>query len=178
MDYLTGLVDDCRLLAVFLAARDVQDICIGIDRRPDAILGFTLFSIPLEEVFFFVTQTYDTGLLDTHTYMSLILAWVTPFLTLQWAAGSHFLLALPRARLLLAVALPSVYLCMVDTLALRRGTWVIEDGTKLGYDVLGLIEVEEVVFFFATNLMIVVGLVTIDYYIAMEEYQMASSPVP
>ncbi|PHH77136.1 hypothetical protein CDD80_904 [Ophiocordyceps camponoti-rufipedis] len=188
----------------------------------DAVVGISLFSVPIEEIFFFVIQTYNTGLVyvvltkqlvlpvylgnrasarrrlagflglgcvfllaligvvrrGRQTYMSLILAWVTPFLTLQWALCSHFLLALPRARLLLAVVLPSLYLCMVDTLALRRGTWVIEDGTKMGYEVLGFLEMEEVVFFFVTNLMIVMGLVTVDYHIAMEEYQMARSPGP
>ncbi|KAF4592371.1 phytoene synthase [Ophiocordyceps camponoti-floridani] len=188
----------------------------------DAVVGISFFSVPIEEIFFFVIQTYNTGILyviltkqlvlpvylgnrtsarrrlagflglgsvfllallgvvsrGRHTYMSLILAWVTPFLMLQWAVCSHFLLALPRARLLLTVLLPSLYLCIVDALALRRGTWVIEDGTKMGYEVLGLLEIEEAVFFFVTNLMIVMGLVTVDYHIAMEEYQMARSPSP
>ncbi|RDA84883.1 hypothetical protein CP532_2105 [Ophiocordyceps camponoti-leonardi (nom. inval.)] len=163
---------------------------VGIWSYPeDAIVGLTLFSVPMEEIFFFVVQTYNTGILyvmltkqlvlpvylgressslrrmgciivlcvvfllaligvsygGRYTYMSLILAWVTPFLTLQWALSSEFLLALPRLRLLIAVGLPSSYLCLVDTLALRRGTWAIEESTQLNYKLLGLLEVEYVV---------------------------------
>ncbi|RDA95316.1 hypothetical protein CP533_3533 [Ophiocordyceps camponoti-saundersi (nom. inval.)] len=196
---------------------------VGIWSYPeDAVVGLTLFSVPIEEIFFFVVQTYNTGILyvmltkqlvlpvylgkdqsrlvrmggimvlcalflvavvgisygGRFTYMSLILAWVTPFLTLQWAICSQFFMALPCLRLLVAVGIPSSYLCLVDSLALRRGTWVIEEGTQFGYKVLGILEVEEAVFFFATNLMIVFGLATIDYYIALEEYQMASSRGP
>jgi 15-cis-phytoene synthase/lycopene beta-cyclase len=29
--------------------------------------------------------------------------------------------------------LPTVYLWIVDTMALKRGTWSIESGTKLGW---------------------------------------------
>lgn len=43
----------------------------------------------------------------------------------------RFLLGLPSASLWIPIVLPTLYLWIVDTLALRRGTWVIESGTKV-----------------------------------------------
>ncbi|KJZ76523.1 hypothetical protein HIM_04252 [Hirsutella minnesotensis 3608] len=187
---------------------------------PDAVAGPTLYSIPLEEVFFFVIQTYSTALLyivmtkhlvlpayldrppqkqwgtvgimilssvlvlgwagvlsrSKYTYLGLILIWVCPFMMLLWAMSYQFLLAMPRRVILCAIAIPTAYLCMVDNLALQRGTWVIENETKVNVQVLGSLEVEEALFFFVTNMMIVVGLVAIDHAVAIAEYHIASSP--
>ncbi len=41
-------------------------------------------------------------------------------------------MALPLANTVLPIVLPTLYLWFVDTLALRRGTWSIGHGTKLG----------------------------------------------
>ncbi|KAK5996757.1 Bifunctional lycopene cyclase/phytoene synthase [Cladobotryum mycophilum] len=186
----------------------------------DAVVGPTLFAIPLEELFFFVIQTYNTSLIyiiltkrlvlptylgrptnalsaivgdlvilgsfvsgatgiwfgGSFTYMGLILIWVCPFMLLQWAMCCRFLLALPRKEVLLSIVIPSTYLCMVDNLALQRGTWVIERDTKLGFQVFGSLDIEEFVFFWVTNIMVVFGLVAIDHAIAIAEYQIASSP--
>ena len=60
------------------------------------------------------------------------------------------------------IAIPTVYLWIVDTLALKRGTWVIESGTKLGWHLWDGLEIEEAVFFLATNVLIVFGLVAFD----------------
>jgi len=45
---------------------------------------------------------------------------------------------MPRATLLLAIFAPTVFLWELDARALQRGTWVIEQGTKLGWDFRGL----------------------------------------
>lgn len=44
---------------------------------------------------------------------------------------------------MIAVVIPTVYLWICDSCALRRGTWVIERGTKLGFAAWGL-EIEYV----------------------------------
>jgi 15-cis-phytoene synthase/lycopene beta-cyclase len=44
----------------------------------------------------------------------------------------QFIVALPLSNTLLPVLFPTLYLWAVDTLALRRGTWAIESGTKYG----------------------------------------------
>jgi 15-cis-phytoene synthase/lycopene beta-cyclase len=206
---------------------------------PNAIIGPTIFQIPIEEFFFFIIQTYNTSLLylllskatfhpvylraerkvghprgpanekwryyklggllilaliwrgaitlnkngENGTYMALILGWAVPILLLLWYATSvltlcaklttsrtlayQFLISLPWTNTVLPIALPTVYLWMVDTLALRRGTWVIETGTKLGIHLWPGLEIEEAVFFLITNALIVFGLVAFDNALAI-----------
>ncbi|PQE22891.1 putative geranylgeranyl-diphosphate geranylgeranyltransferase (AL-2) protein [Rutstroemia sp. NJR-2017a BBW] len=185
---------------------------------PHVIVGPKLFSIPAEELFFFVIQTYNTTLLylllsrpvfhsaylvgrkDRHaripmstarnigqlvlgalitaggfmiwqngkgTYLGLILAWAGPFALLLWTLSYQFLIGLPYASTLVPIAVPTVYLWFVDTLALRRGTWTIEGGTKLGIHLWDGLEIEEAIFFLATNILIVFGLVAFDHAMAI-----------
>ena len=56
----------------------------------------------------------------------------------------QLILSLPLTNTLLPIALPTLYLWLVDTLALRRGTWVIESGTKLGWHLWAGLDVEYV----------------------------------
>lgn len=196
------------------------------------IVGPKLFSIPAEELFFFVIQTYNTSLLylllskpifhsiylqeqenedeknpvlhSKHvesnapvplktarnlgqliigslivigglliwqngkgTYLGLILAWAGPFTLLLWSLSHQFLIRLPYTSTLLPIALPTLYLWIVDTLALKRGTWTIESGTKLGLNLWDGLDIEEAVFFLATNILIVFGLVAFDHALAI-----------
>lgn len=181
------------------------------------ILGPTLFDIPLEEVFFFVIQTYNTSLLYlllskptyqptylraarptspapwkymrwggqvaisaivaygwycvkanvTGTYTGLILVWAGPVLLGLWTLAYQFILGLPLSNTALPVWLPTVYLWIVDTLALRRGTWVISAGTKHGIHLWDGLEIEEALFFLITNTLIVFGLVAFDNALAV-----------
>nr|POE74289.1 bifunctional lycopene cyclase/phytoene synthase [Quercus suber] len=186
---------------------------------PSAVLGLTLFQIPLEEVFFFVVQTYNTSLLylllnkpilhscylvkegaagngaakwryikiagqlvlaltvkkaiefiraeGSFTYLGLILVWAVPFLLLLWSLAYQFLLCLPLTSTLVPIVVPTLYLWVVDTLALRRGTWVISSATKTGWEVWSGLEIEEAIFFLLTNMLIVCGLVAFDNAIAV-----------
>ena len=189
---------------------------------PQVIIGPTLFSIPAEELFFFVIQTYNTSLIylilnkatfhpaylsnapNTRTgrirarlegpskwictaaiariiamgaslirqgregtYMGLILVWAGPFVLLLWSLSGRFIQRLPLINTLLPIVLPTVYLWIVDTLALKRGTWAIEAGTKLGVHLWDGLEVEEAFFFFATNTLIVFGLLAFDNAVAI-----------
>ncbi|KAI1339318.1 hypothetical protein F5Y15DRAFT_383946 [Xylariaceae sp. FL0016] len=99
---------------------------------------------------------------DEGTYLGLILVWACPFALLTWTFSGYFLLRLPRSSVLLPIVLPTIYLWVVDELALGRGTWSIESGTKLGWCLWGSLELEEAVFFLATNALIVFGLVAFD----------------
>ena len=182
---------------------------------PNAVIGPTLFSIPVEEVFFFIIQTYNTTLLylifnkpifhpnylnsakplkgegvqwnvgqlilaglvmvgagliyrgDEGTYLGLIIAWAGPFALLLWSLSSQFLIALPLSSTVVPIAIPTLYLWLVDTLALKRGTWVIESGTKLGVHLWEGLEIEEAIFFLATNVLIVFGLVAFDHALSI-----------
>ncbi len=77
------------------------------------------------------------------------------------------ILELPLSNTLLPIALPTLYLWIVDTFALRRGTWVIESGTKFGVHVWDGLEIEEAVFFVVTNVLIVFGLIAFDNALAV-----------
>ncbi|KAK5098028.1 hypothetical protein LTS08_006783 [Lithohypha guttulata] len=171
----------------------------------EAVIGPTLFSVPIEELFFFIVQTYITTCLhillnkpvlnaihlhNEHTqgkfrvqkrmgqvffaacfvvplllptdhregtYMKLIICWVAPIFYMLWTFGYQLLLSLPASKTLLPIAVPTLFLWVVDTLALQRGTWSIESGTKLGIHVWPHLEIEEAMFFLVTNSMIVMG---------------------
>ncbi|PWY61927.1 terpenoid synthase [Aspergillus eucalypticola CBS 122712] len=119
-------------------------------------------------------------LLGRHmTYLGLILVWVSPILLFQWMLSHPFLIGLPAKPTIAAICLPTLYLWVADSRAMESGTWRIESGTKLGYRIGGL-EVEssnsnrEALFFLVTNMMIVLGLVGIDYAYALQEYKSLS----
>ncbi|KJZ75183.1 hypothetical protein HIM_05377 [Hirsutella minnesotensis 3608] len=101
------------------------------------------------------------------TYLGLILAWTGPFLLLLWALSGRFMQRLPLRSTLLPIAIPTAYLWAVDTLALKRGTWVIETRTKLGLYLWDGLEVEEAAFFLATNTLIVFGMAAFDNSLAI-----------
>ncbi|KAI9882541.1 MAG: hypothetical protein M1823_005711 [Watsoniomyces obsoletus] len=186
----------------------------------NVVLGPKLFDIPIEELFFFVIQTYNTTLLylllnkpvlhaayllpqasKSHrngptgrmstlagqvllalliavgyrmvsegkqgTYLGLIIIWAGPFAFMLWTLAAELIVALPLVATVMPIILPTLYLWLVDTLALRRGTWSIGHGTKLGWYIWPHLEVEEAFFFLATNVIIVLGLVTADYTLAV-----------
>ncbi|OJD37351.1 phytoene dehydrogenase [Diplodia corticola] len=101
------------------------------------------------------------------TYMGLIILWAFPFLFLLWSLAYQCILGIPRSSSLWPIAVPTVYLWVVDTLALRRGTWVIETGTKLGFHLWPGLEIEEAFFFLTTNTLIVFGLIAFDNALAI-----------
>ncbi|KAI1424584.1 hypothetical protein F5Y12DRAFT_441160 [Xylaria sp. FL1777] len=96
------------------------------------------------------------------TYLGLILIWACPFLLLTWTLSGYFLIKLPLACIAIPICLPTLYLWIVDELALGRGTWAIESGTKLGWCLWGNLDLEEAVFFLVTNTLIVFGLAAFD----------------
>jgi len=101
------------------------------------------------------------------TYMGLIVGWAFPFLLFLWTMGYQLLVGLPWTNTVLPVLIPTVYLWIVDTLALRRGTWVIESGTKFGIHLWPGLEIEEAFFFLVTNTLIVFGMVAFDTALAV-----------
>lgn len=101
------------------------------------------------------------------TYMKLICLWASPVLLLLWSLSYPLFLTLPRSKTWLPIWLPTLYLWLVDTLALRRGTWSITSGTKLGIVVWPHLEIEEAIFFLVTNVLVVWGSYAFDHAIAI-----------
>ncbi len=90
-------------------------------------------------------------------YLGAILLWAGPILAIQWAFGLTALWAV-RRRTLLAIFVPTLYLWLVDRIAIGLGIWVISETHTTGVMLLGL-PIEEAVFFLVTNVFVVQGIV-------------------
>jgi lycopene cyclase domain-containing protein len=90
------------------------------------------------------------------TYFGLILTWASPVLCFHWLYGGDFLW---RARRLFLASLVSatVYLWVVDRIALEWKIWSISPTLSTGWNLLGL-PAEEAVFFLLTNMFVLQGL--------------------
>ncbi|MFB6220811.1 MAG: lycopene cyclase domain-containing protein [Halolamina sp.] len=94
---------------------------------------------------------------DATFYLGAILAWAAPVLALQWAVGAPALLDRFRT-VLLGVAVPSLYLSVIDRIAIHQGVWELSPTYTTGVTLAGL-PVEEALFFVVTNVFVVQGLV-------------------
>jgi len=96
-------------------------------------------------------------------YLGATLLWAGPVLALQWAVGWRYLLRV-RRRVLAGIAVPVVYLCAIDWVAVTDGIWTISTAHTTGLAVAGL-PVEEAVFFVLTSTFVVQGLVLLGWVI-------------
>jgi lycopene cyclase domain-containing protein len=94
------------------------------------------------------------------TYLALIVVWALPPILLQLAFGGDILW---RHRRLIAIVLISVtvYLGLADSLAIGAGTWTIAPQKSLAHQILGILPLEELSFFLATNTLIIFGMLLI-----------------
>lgn len=99
------------------------------------------------------------------TYLGAILAWAGPVLALQWAVGWRYLWRV-RRRVTAAVLVPTAYLAVADAVALSRGVWTITPRFRTGLAV-GIVPVEELLFFLVTNLFVVQALVLFPWVLAI-----------
>jgi lycopene cyclase domain-containing protein len=89
-------------------------------------------------------------------YLTLILSWALVPVMLQLAFGADILRA--NLRLVAWIVLPpTLYLWWVDALAITSGTWTINPAQTTGI-MIGSLPLEEMVFFFMTNLIIGLGM--------------------
>jgi lycopene cyclase domain-containing protein len=91
------------------------------------------------------------------TYLSITLAWALPAIFPQLLFGADILWH--YRRLLCWTIIPTgLYLSMADIFALRAGTWAISPAQTTGVLFFGILPLEEVVFFFITNILIGFGM--------------------
>lgn len=98
-----------------------------------------------------------TVLTERFTYLGLILAWACPVLAFQWAYGGGTLWSL-RRLLIPAVGTPTLYLWVVDFIAIEWRIWSILPATSTGWKLV-ILPFEEALFFLLTNLLVVQGLI-------------------
>ena len=95
-----------------------------------------------------------------HTsYLVYELAWALPVIAVQWMAAGRELWRWHRL-LVVAVLLSTVYLGACDAFALGHGIWRVDPVRVVGV-YLGALPLEELVFYFVTNVMAAQGFVMI-----------------
>ena len=99
--------------------------------------------------------------IDSSFYMGLILSWSIPIVLIQTLAGFGYIAAHFKT-FFMAFMLPSLYLCLADAYAIYNGIWDISKNFTLGIK-FGPLPLEEVVFFFMTNIMVAQGLLLFLY---------------
>lgn len=106
-----------------------------------------------------------------HTfYLGLILAWACPVLSGLSAFGGDLVFGRPRVYWLAALP-PTLYLWTTDLYAIHAGIWGISPRYTLGWNLFGVLPVEEMVFFLITNLLIVTGLLAFLHPVALTRVQ-------
>ncbi|MFC1997734.1 lycopene cyclase domain-containing protein [Chloroflexota bacterium] len=104
------------------------------------------------------------------TYLALILIWALPPIMVQTAFGADILWGY-RSLVLPGFIIPTLYLSLADTLAIRSGTWTIDPAQSTGILFPGSLPVEEFLFFLVTNLLISFGITLV---LARESQQRVS----
>ncbi len=91
------------------------------------------------------------------TYLSITLFWALPAILPQLLFGADILWHY-RKLVFWAIAVPGTYLSLMDIVALGETTWSISPAQTTGILFFGILPLEEVVFFFITNVLITFGL--------------------
>jgi lycopene cyclase domain-containing protein len=111
------------------------------------ILGF---------LWLFFTYLFFFGSPDW-TYLSIILFWALPPIILQLLFGADILWHY-RKLVFWSIFVPGLYLSLMDIVALTDTTWSISPEQTTGILFFGILPLEEVLFFFITNVLLTFGL--------------------
>lgn len=91
------------------------------------------------------------------TYLAIILFWALPPIFPQFLFGADILWHY-RKLVFTAVFVPGLYLSLMDIVALTDTTWSISKEQTIGVLFFNILPLEEVVFFFMTNVLIGFGM--------------------
>jgi lycopene cyclase domain-containing protein len=91
------------------------------------------------------------------TYLSITLFWALPAIFPQLLYGAD-ILWYQRKLVLLSIFIPGIYLSLADIVALKNTTWSISPYQTTGILFFGILPLEEVVFFFITNVLVAFGM--------------------
>jgi lycopene beta-cyclase len=91
------------------------------------------------------------------TYLSITLFWALPPIILQLLYGADILWH-HKKLVLTSILVPGIYLSIMDMYAIRDTTWSISPEQTTGILFFGILPLEEVVFFFVTNVLITFGI--------------------
>ncbi|NJN80451.1 MAG: lycopene cyclase domain-containing protein [Anaerolineales bacterium] len=91
------------------------------------------------------------------TYLSITLFWAFPAIFPQLLYGADILWH-QRKLVFWSIFVPGLYLSLMDIVALTDSTWSIAKDQTTGILFFGILPLEEVVFFFITNVLITFGM--------------------
>lgn len=139
------------------------------------LLGALLFKIPMNSksdfrsvklnrwlAFLFLVASIICIFLmqwDSLLYLSLILSWSLPIFALQFYFGGDLLVKMGKVYPL-GIIIPSLYLSLADSYAINKGVWYLSETYTMGIKIFNL-PIEEIIFFFVTNAMLVQGLLLV-----------------
>lgn len=103
------------------------------------------------------------------TYLSIILFWALPAILPQFLFGADILWHY-RKLVALGILIPGAYLSLMDIVALRETTWSISPSQTTGILFYGILPLEEVIFFFITNVMIIFGMTLLLADVSQERF--------
>ena len=91
------------------------------------------------------------------TYLSITLFWALPAILPQLMYGADILWH-HRKLVSWSILVPGIYLSLMDIFALKDTTWSISPEQTTGILFFGVLPLEEIVFFFITNILITFGM--------------------
>jgi lycopene beta-cyclase len=103
------------------------------------------------------------------SYLSIILFWALPPIFLQSLFGADILWRY-RKLVFWGIAAPGTYLSLIDIVALKETTWSISASQTTGILFFGILPLEEVVFFFVTNMLITFGMTLLLANVSQERF--------
>jgi lycopene cyclase domain-containing protein len=103
------------------------------------------------------------------TYLSIILFWALPPIFLQFLFGADILWHY-RKLAFWGIVISASYLSLMDIVALRETTWSISASQTTGILFFGILPLEEVVFFFMTNMLITFGMTLLLANVSQERF--------
>jgi len=103
------------------------------------------------------------------TYLSITLFCALPAMLPQLTFGADILWHY-RKLVLLSILVPATYLSLMDIVALREKTWSISPAQTTGVLFFGILPLEEVVFFFITNILLTFGITLLLASVSQERF--------
>jgi len=103
------------------------------------------------------------------TYLSITLFWALPAILPQLIFGADILWHY-RKLVALSILVPATYLSLVDIIALKETTWSISPSQTTDILFFGILPMEEMVFFFITNILLTFGLTLLLTTVSQERF--------
>ena len=103
------------------------------------------------------------------TYLGIIFFWSLPAILPQLLFGADILWHY-RKLVFWAIMVPGTYLSLMDIVALSDTTWAISKSQTTGVLFFGILPLEEVVFFFITNVLITFGMTLLLANVGQERF--------